>query len=127
MKNTLDSLSAEAATFKNPQDSPRIARIWHGWTTRHNAIRLERLLKQEVFPDIEKNKTQGYLGIQLLKRFVGDEVEFTTIMLFDSPEAVKGFAGEDFEKAHIDTRVKSFFLRYDVKAEHSQVLYSNYW
>ena len=77
-----------------------IGRIWHGWTKPDNANRYERLLKEEIFPGIADKKVPGYRGIQLFRRPIDDEeVEFITIMWFDSWEAVKRFAGEDYERA----------------------------
>lgn len=100
-----------------------IARIWHGWTTQQNAAELERILTQEAIPSINENKPAGLRGIQLLQRTVGKEVEFTTIMWFDNLEAVKEFAGEKYETAHIDPNVKPLLLRYDKKSTHHRMLY----
>jgi hypothetical protein len=62
-----------------------IGRIWHGWTTRENADHYESLLKQEIFSGIAEKKVSGYKGIQLFRRPLNnDEVEFVTIMQFDS-------------------------------------------
>ena len=61
-----------------------IKRIWHGWTTPDNADRYRKLLHDEVFPGIEAKKVPGYLGIELFRRDLGDEVEFVTIMTFES-------------------------------------------
>ena len=58
-----------------------IARIWHGWTTKENAHTYENLLKTEIFPTIASKNLSGYHGIQLLRRRLGDEVEFITSIL----------------------------------------------
>lgn len=76
-----------------------ISRIWHGWTTPANADAYEALLKTEIFQGIERRQIAGYRGINLLRRNLGDEVEFVTIMWFDSIEAVRAFAGKDYEVA----------------------------
>ena len=65
-----------------------IFRIWHGWTTPENADRYEALLKEEIFPGIASKNISGYRGIQLLRRHLNNEVEFMTIMQFESFEAV---------------------------------------
>jgi antibiotic biosynthesis monooxygenase (ABM) superfamily enzyme len=78
-----------------------IFRIWHGWTTPENADIYENLLKEEIFPGIASKNVSGYWGIHLLRRPSGDEVEFITIMQFDSLEAVKQFVGEDYEKSYV--------------------------
>ena len=71
----------------------KIARIWHGYTTKENADRYEKLLKEEVFVGIEHKNIGGYKGICLLRRELENETEFTTIMQFESIEDVKQFAG----------------------------------
>jgi hypothetical protein len=103
-----------------------IARIWHGWTSRKNANAFEKVLITQAIPGIEKNKPSGYLGIQVLRRDLDNEVEFTTIMWFTSLSAVKEFAGEDYETAHIDPQVKPLLLRYDKKSLHSNVIHSTF-
>ena len=65
-----------------------IARIWHGYTTIENAQAYENLLKHEIFEGIAEKKMVGYRGIQLLKRALENEMEFTTIMWFDNIEDV---------------------------------------
>jgi len=55
-----------------------IARIWHGYTSEHHADIYENLLKDEIFPGIAKKHVKGYKGIQLLRRDLENEVEFTT-------------------------------------------------
>jgi len=70
-----------------------ISRIWHGWTTLENVDIYENLLKTEIFPTIASKNVLGYRGIQLLRQQLSNEVEFITIMQFDSLEAVKQFAG----------------------------------
>jgi len=103
-----------------------ICRIWHGWTSLQLADELESVLTKIAIPGFEKNKPNGYRGIQVLRRTVGSEVEFTTIMWFDSIEAVKNFAGNDYEKSHIDDNVAPLLLRYDLTATHIEVKYSTY-
>jgi hypothetical protein len=72
-----------------------ISRIWHGYTTPSNADAYESLLKAEIFTGIQNRQIVGHKGIQLFRRSFGVEVEFITVMWFDSLEAVRSFAGED--------------------------------
>jgi len=78
-----------------------ISRIWHGYTSKLDANTYEDLLKEEIFPGIEKKSVKGYKGIQLLRRDLETEVEFTTIMWFNNMESVKQFAGDDYETAYV--------------------------
>ena len=70
-----------------------ISRVWHGWTTPANADAYETLLKNEIFTGIKNRQIKGYKRIHLFRRNVGKEVEFVTVMWFDSMEAVRAFAG----------------------------------
>jgi heme-degrading monooxygenase HmoA len=99
-----------------------IGRIWHGWTKPDNANRYERLLKEEIFTGIADKKVPGYRGIQLLRRPIDDEkVEFVTIMWFDSWEAVKRFAGEDYERAYVPSKAREVLERFDERSQHYEI------
>ena len=56
-----------------------ISRVWHGWTAPENADAYESLLKTEIFSGIQSYLVDGYRGIHLLRRDLGDEVEFVTM------------------------------------------------
>jgi heme-degrading monooxygenase HmoA len=98
-----------------------ISRIWHGWTTPGNADRYEQLLKEEIFVGIENRHIRGFKGIQLLRREVKDEVEFVTMMLFDSLEAVREFAGEDYEVAVVPEKARAVLSRFDERSQHYEI------
>jgi hypothetical protein len=66
-----------------------IARIWHGWTKPADAETYENLLRHEIFPSIAARNIKGYHGAELFIREDGGEVEFVTLLRFDSLEAVK--------------------------------------
>jgi len=98
-----------------------ISRIWHGWTLPANADAYEALLKGEIFAGIESREIHGYRGIHLLRRDLGDEVEFVTIMWFDAIEAVRAFAGEDYEQAVVPAKAQALLARYDARSQHYEV------
>ena len=99
-----------------------IGRIWHGWTRAENADAYERLLKEEIFPGIAAKGVPGYRGIQLLRRPIeDDEVEFVTIMWFDSWDAVKQFAGDDYERAYVPPKAREVLARFDDRSRHYEV------
>ncbi len=98
-----------------------ISRIWHGYTTEENADAYENLLKREIFVGIGNRHISGYHGIQLLRRDVDDGVEFITIMWFDSLEAVREFAGEDYEKAVVPSSARAILSRFDERSQHYEV------
>ena len=98
-----------------------IARIWRGWALPSNADAYESLLKTEIFVGIKDRHILGYRGIQLLRRKVGDEVEFVTVMWFDSIEAVRIFAGEDYEVAVVPPKARALLSRFDARSQHYEV------
>jgi len=98
-----------------------ISRIWHGWTTPENADAYEALLKQEIFVGIQNRQISGYRGIHLFRRNLGEEVEFVTLMWFDSIEAVRTFAGEDYEVAVVPPKAQSILSHYDARSQHYEV------
>ena len=99
-----------------------IGRIWHGWTTLENADRYEKLLKEEIFAGIVGRDVPGYKGIQLFRRPSDDgEVEFVTIMRFASWDAVKRFAGEDYEQAYVPPAAQEVLSRFDQCSQHYEI------
>ncbi|HOW43699.1 MAG TPA: antibiotic biosynthesis monooxygenase [Candidatus Aminicenantes bacterium] len=98
-----------------------ISRIWHGWTTPENADRYEALLKEEIFAGILGRHIRGFQGIQLLRRASGNEVEFITVMRFDSLDAVREFAGDDYEAAVVPAKARAVLSRFDARSQHYEV------
>ena len=96
-----------------------IARIWHGWTTPQHADGYEAMLKPELLPGV--GKVAGYKGSYLLRRDAGAEVEFITIMLWDSMDAVRSVAGPDFETAVVPEERRKYLSRYDAKSAHYEI------
>ena len=99
-----------------------ISRIWHGWTTPGNAQVYEKMLKEEIFVGIQDRHIAGFRSIQLLRREAGDEVEFVTIMLFESLDAVREFAGEDFEACVVPPKARAVLSRFDLRSQHYELL-----
>ena len=99
-----------------------IGRIWHGWTTPQNADIYQDLLKTKVLPGIAAMNIPGYRNIQVFRRLLGDEVEFITIMRFDSLDAVKRFVGEDYEVAHVPPEARRVLARFDERSQHYDIV-----
>jgi antibiotic biosynthesis monooxygenase (ABM) superfamily enzyme len=97
-----------------------IARIWHGWTKREDAKKYENMLREEIFPSIATRNIKGYRGAELFIREDGNEMEFVTLLRFDSMDAVKEFAGSDQTKPVIFPGVEKLLTRMD-RAQHYRV------
>jgi hypothetical protein len=99
-----------------------ITRLWRGWTSLDNADAYKRIVSTEVLPSIARRGIDGYRGAYLLRREVGDEVEFATILLFKSVEALREFGGEDYEKAYVPPRAREVLARFDETSAHYETL-----
>ena len=102
-----------------------IARVWHGYAKPDHADAYEAQLKPELLPGISKK--EGYKGSYLLRRDLGNkdgggEVEFITVLLFDSLDAIKAAAGhDDYETAIVPEERRQHLVRYDKTAAHYEV------
>jgi len=97
-----------------------IARVWHGYTRPEHADAYESMLKPELLPGISKVK--GYKGSYLLRRNLGAEVEFITILLWDSIDDLRAAAGhEDYETAIIPEERRKYLAHFDRTAAHYEV------
>jgi hypothetical protein len=96
-----------------------IARIWHGYTRPEHADAYESMLKPELLPGISKVK--GYRGSYLLRRNAGAEIEFVTIMLRDSIDAIRAVTGPDYETAVIPEERRKYLSRCDPKSLHYEI------
>jgi heme-degrading monooxygenase HmoA len=98
-----------------------IARIWHGWTTFGNADIYEALLRDEIFTGIQARGIPGFRRVQMLRRELAEEVEFVTVMWFDSLDAVREFSGEDYEAAVVPPKARAVLARFDARSAHYDV------
>ena len=99
-----------------------VKRIWHGWTTPGNAENYEELLHKEIFPGIEAKEIEGYRCVEVFRRDLDTEVEFVTIMTFDSFKSVIDFQGKDYEKCYVPDSAQKVLKRWDKVAEHFDVV-----
>jgi heme-degrading monooxygenase HmoA len=97
-----------------------IARVWHGYTKSEHADAYESMLKPELLPGI--GKVKGYKGSYLLRRKAGEEIEFITIMLWDSIESIRAVAGQDYETAVVPEERRKYLAHYDPKSTHYEVV-----
>lgn len=98
-----------------------IARIWRGWTLPDKADAYETLLRTEIFPGIERRRIAGFEGIELYRRPIGAETEFVTLMWFESLQAVRDFAGADYETAVVPPTARALLVRFDARSAHYEV------
>jgi len=99
-----------------------ICRVWHGWVTKENADSYERIVRGEVIPGIEARRIPGFRSIDLMRREREHDVEFMTLMWFDSLDNVRDFMGEDYDLAHVPPQARAVLAAFDERAAHYEVL-----
>jgi heme-degrading monooxygenase HmoA len=90
--------------------------MWRGWTAAANADAYERFLRSELFPEVAR--LPGFLGARILRRPAESEEEFVTLTMFESLDAVRAFAGEDYETPVIEPEAQRLLSRYEDRAVH---------
>src|SRR5688500_11165682 len=98
-----------------------ILRVWRGWTAPEQADEFERTLREVIVPGIAERVIPGYFGLDLLRRDDGDLVRFTTQMWFASIDAVRAFAGPDYERAVLHEDGMRLLKEYDQTSVHHEV------
>lgn len=93
-----------------------ITRLWRGWTTIENAHAYERFLMDELFPSMQD--IPGFRGAEVLHRVDDGEVAFVTLTRFDSVDAIRAFAGDDYETPVLEPQALDLLARYEQQALH---------
>ena len=99
-----------------------IKRLWHGWTAPENADAYWKVLRDRVIPGIEARNIPGYRGFEVLRLDHGTEVEFVTMITFDSLDNVIDFQGEDYARAYVPDVARAVLSRWDLTCAHYTVL-----
>jgi len=96
-----------------------IARVWKGWTKSENADAYEALLREVVYPGLKT--INGYLGGYILRHDNEHETEFVAVNLFDSLDAVKAFAGPDYDVPVFEPEARRLLSKVEPIAHHYEV------
>lgn len=98
-----------------------IARVWRGWANSVATADLyEEFLRSTFLPSI--HAIEGYRGASVIRRSVGQEVELMTMTRFASLEAIRKFAGDDYEAAHVAPGARELLSRFDLRCEHFELV-----
>jgi heme-degrading monooxygenase HmoA len=96
-----------------------IARIWRGVVRSADADEYGNYISETGFAAYAT--TPGNRGSWMLRRDDGDRTEFITFSLWESVEAVKGFAGEDYEAAVYYPEDERFLIEREDTVKHYEV------
>jgi heme-degrading monooxygenase HmoA len=98
-----------------------ITRMWRGWSRSDQADRYERHYRSEVVATL--GQVPGFRGARLLRRTLGEETEFVSLTLFDDLNAIRSFAGSDYETAVVAGEARSMLIRFDERVCHYETAF----
>lgn len=96
-----------------------IARTWKGAVRREDADAYATYMLETGVPGYAE--TPGNRAVWMLRRNVGDRTEFVMLTLWDSIEAIKSFAGEDYETAVFYPEDDRFLIEREETSTHYEV------
>ena len=101
-----------------------IVRMWRGQAKAANADAYERFVTTKVFAELPA--IAGHRGAYLLKRPIenGNEVEFIAVTLWESLAAIRGFAGDDIDRAVIEPDARAVLSRFDEVVRHFELAHA---
>ena len=97
-----------------------MVRTWRGWTRAEDADRYADYVRETGLSGYRA--TPGNLGAWILRRPDGDRCEFVTVSVWDSLEDVRGFAGEDVERAVFYPEDDAFLVERELTVRHWELL-----
>jgi heme-degrading monooxygenase HmoA len=98
-----------------------ITRVWRGWAPADRAQDYERHYRSEVVPTLQG--VPGFEGARLLRRTIADETEFVSLTFFDDLEAIRAFAGPDYETAVVADDAREVLIRCDDHVRHYETAF----
>ena len=96
-----------------------IGRLWRGWASPDGAPAYEEHLRAATFPALAR--IDGHEGAYALRREAGSEVEFVVLTLWRSLDAVRAFAGDDYQVAVVPPEARRSLTRFDETVDHFEV------
>ena len=116
-----EAMAAGAPVFA---DRPMVARVWHGRTPADKTDEYQRYIFDVGFKKIAS--LPGNRGVQLMVSKTAEQGEFMVISYWDSIDAIKGYAGENYTKVHDLPRDKEFLIDQETLVRHFD-LDVNFW
>src|SRR5919202_503895 len=96
-----------------------IARIWRGAVRKDDGDAYARYLHETGVAGY--SGTPGNRGVWMLRRDLGESTEFVMFTLWESLDAVKRFAGDDYEAAVFYPEDDRFLVERDLRSAHFEV------
>ncbi len=96
-----------------------IARVWSARTTGEWAPLYAEHLRTHVLRSLKV--VEGYRGVRLWERPLGEGVEIVVVTYWESLDAIRGFAGDEIERAVVADEAAVFLTEFDDLVRHYEV------
>ena len=96
-----------------------IARIWKGKTKIEHLEEYTDFMKIRAIPDY--SQVNGFIKLTFLKRTDSNYAYFDLITFWENMDVIKGFAGDDFEKAKYYPEDKNYLIDFPERVTHYEV------
>src|ERR1051326_5981529 len=96
-----------------------ISRHWTGVAKKERANEYITHLQNDTFKQIAN--IDGFISAHILKRELEEGIEFLIISEWQTLDAIREFAGVDFDTAVVPMLVQDIMLKYDQKVKHYEV------
>lgn len=98
-----------------------VERVWSARAgSRDNAAAYAAYFQRVVVPELAA--VPGYRGARLLQRNVGGAVEIVVATTWESLDVIRGFAGDDVERAVVHDEAAALFTDYDRTVRHFDIV-----
>ena len=97
-----------------------IVRMWHGRVPTGKADSYREFLNQRAIPDYQS--VSGNLNVYILERTESEITHFITMTFWENMDAIRGFAGEDVERAKYYPEDQEFLLEFEPTVVHYQIV-----
>ena len=97
-----------------------IVRMWHGRVPTAKAAAYREFTNRRAIPDYRL--VPGNISVHILERAEGDITHFITLTFWDNLDVIRGFAGEDVERAKYYPEDKDFLLEFEPTVVHYEVV-----
>jgi heme-degrading monooxygenase HmoA len=97
-----------------------IIREWRGRASPSTAEAYPKHFHDKVVPELRQ--VPGFVGAQLTRRQLDDEIEFLVLTRWQSIDAIRAFAGINVEKAVVEPGAVAALVEFDTTVRHYEVL-----
>ena len=97
-----------------------IVRMWHGRVPTSKAQAYREFVNGRAIPDY--HSVPGNISVHILERQEGAITHFITMTFWESLESIRGFAGDDLERAKYYPEDDEFLLEFEPRVVHYEVV-----